>query len=329
MLRHTTRRRHYWLGVMVLPALMNLSACTVPQPRGLGELSRRIEPTTGRAFWCYLPEAYVHLDGAYRKQRQWPVIVSFHGMKPFDSARAQAREWQQEADRYGFVVIAPELRSQDLLLEFPVRRVHSALVSDEQATLAILDNVGQTTNADLNHVLSTSWSSGGYTAHYMLNRHPDRFHCLAVRQSNFSESILDANGTTASRGHPIMILNTQNDFSICKRESQRALEWYNKHGYDDVVWVHLKHLGHERTPDIAADFFAQFLGISATSTAQRPGRPREVLRGSPEGVALVKGHHEGPALRLQPEIGSRTPRRRMPSAPPEHRSITGTRTRQR
>jgi len=262
--------------------------CAVPQPRGDGNLSHVVEPTTKRGYWLYLPKAYVDADEATRKSRRWPLVVTFHGMKPFDNARPQAREWEQEADRYGYVVVAPELRAHHLLGEFPIRTVNEAFKSDEDATLAILDHVFATTDADPSNVLSTSWSSGGYTAHYMLNHYPDRFTCLAVRQSNFSATILDPAATQQSRYHPVFIINTENDFAICKRESLEARHWYEAHGYENKYWVTIKDKGHERTPDLAAEFFSRVTGV-------RPNRPptvlvkRQAIEGNAEALALLAG----------------------------------------
>jgi poly(3-hydroxybutyrate) depolymerase len=96
----------------------------------------------------------------------------------FDIAWYQADEWQQEADRYGLIVIAPELHSASVLAEFPLNSPHPEFVGDERATLAIMEHVFNTTDASRRHVLSTGFSSGGYMAHYMMNRHPDKFSAL-------------------------------------------------------------------------------------------------------------------------------------------------------
>lgn len=278
-----------WAAPLAL--LTIASGCAVPQPRGNGQLTRVVEPETRRGYWLYLPEAYCQAQRSGPSAlaaRRWPLVVTFHGMKPFDNARPQACEWQQEADRYGFVVVAPELRAPDLFAEFPLRTVHPAFRSDEEATLKILDHVFGTTRADPGNVLSTSWSSGGYMAHYMVNRHPDRFTSLAVRQSNFSDSVLEPKQAARSIYHPIFIINTQNDFAICKRESKRAVEWYTEYGYKNVAWIYVKNLGHERTPDLAADFFGRVAGV-------QPNRPpaalakRQTIDGNAEGIALLTG----------------------------------------
>lgn len=292
-----------------LLGLLLLVGCAVPQPRGAGKLQRLVEPTTRRHYWLYLPSEYVQTDDAGRAARRWPVVVSFHGMKPADVAKSQAREWQQEADRYGYVVIAPELKAFDLFFgEFPLRHLNRAFKSDEAAVIAVLDHVFQTTQADPSNVLTTSWSSGGYMAHYMLNRYPERFTCLAVRQSNFSSEVLDPSATPRSLYRPVLIVSTQNDIAICKEESREAIQWYQRYGYKNLAWVYLNKLGHERTPDIAADFFSRVCGA-------KPNRPPEVLvsrqaiDGNPTGIALLRGDL---GLEQPPEVAA-APVRPRPS----------------
>ena len=286
----TNRQQRTLCCVAFLPAvaLLFCAGCAVPQPRGSGELGRIVEPTTQRGYWLYLPKDYVKATNAELKSRRWPLVVTFHGMQPFDNARPQACEWQQEADRYGFVVVAPELRTFHLFGEFPLRTINTALLSDEESTLAILNHVFQTTRADPSNVLSTSWSSGGYMAHYMLNRHPERFTCLAVRQSNFSPTVLDPDLTKRSMYHPILILNTQNDFSVCRRESKDAVMWYETHGYKNMYWVIIKDKGHERTPDMAAEFFARIASVEA-SFPPAVLASRQAIDGNAEGIAFLAG----------------------------------------
>src|SRR5262249_22188288 len=268
------------------------SGCVVPQPRGSGQLTREVEPTTKRGYWRYLPKDYVKADDAGRHARRWPLVVTFHGMKPFDNALPQAEEWEAEADRYGYIVIAPELRAPDVLAQFPVQTVHPAFKSDETATLAVLDHVFATTAADPTNVLSTSWSSGGYMAHYMLNRHPDRFTCLAARQSNFSSSVLDPEMTSRSQDHPVLIVNTENDFAICVDESHKARGWYTPHGYQNLAWIVITSLGHERPPDLAADFFGHVSGVEPISPPKVLVQ-RQAIDGNESGIAFLSGKMGG------------------------------------
>ncbi|MFO0837749.1 MAG: prolyl oligopeptidase family serine peptidase [Phycisphaerae bacterium] len=280
-------------------ALLPTTGCVVGQPRGEGTLTREVEPIKDRGYWRYLPKDYVKADDAARRQRRWPLVVSFHGMKPFDNSHSQALEWEQEADRYGMIVIAPELNAPDVLAEFPVRTIHPWFKGDEEASLAIVSHVLANTYADSSNVLSTSWSSGGYMAHYMMNRHPERFTCLAVRQSNFSRAVLDRGCAARGASHPVLIVNTENDFAICKEESKDAVNWYTENGYPNVAWVYIKSLGHERTPDLAADFFARIAGTppgSAPSVLVQ----RQAIDGNARGLAFLAGKSGAPAPRAEP-----------------------------
>ena len=288
------------------------TGCSVPQPRGDGRLERIVEPTTKRGYWLYLPKQYVEASDVARRVRTWPTVVSFHGMKPFDSAVAQAKEWEYEADRYGFVVIAPELVAPDLLFgQTPLRTVHPGFKRDEEATLAILDHVFRTTEADPTQVLATSWSSGGYHAHYMVNQHPERFSAIGVRQSNFSAAVMSEELARRSRYHPILIVNTQNDFKICKEESREAVEWYERNGFENVAWVYIKGLGHERTPDLASDFFGRLTGIEP-ETPNRVLARRQAIDGNAEGLSFLRGGSAGG--------DARRPSRTVPSYAAQNRA---------
>jgi hypothetical protein len=125
-------------------------------------------------------------------------------------------------------------------------------------------------------------------AHYMLNRHPDRFTCLAVRQSNFSPTVLHPDLTRRSLYHPILIINTENDFAVCKRESREAVQWYETHGYKNEFWIVIKSSGHERTPDLAAYFFGLVSGVQPNSPPRVLVR-RQAIDGNEEGIAFLSG----------------------------------------
>ena len=267
------------LGLLLALALgAGPAGCVVIQRPGNGQLLHIQEPMTRAWFWLYLPPDYASaaLDPAPR----FPLVMTFHGMKPFDNANPQAREWQQEADRYGYVVCAPELLTPDLTREFPIRRVTPAMARDERAVVAIMDYVTTHAHVDPNAVLSTSWSSGGYIAHYMMNRHPERFSCLAVRQSNFSSAVLDERQAPRYRDRRVAIFYNENDFAICKLESREAAEWYARHGFD-VTFAEFMDHWHDRLPGPAAEFFAGTCGAEAKTPPLEVARlrVREIPRG--------------------------------------------------
>lgn len=255
-------------AVLGLTLLATFGGCVVPQPPGKGRMYRLVEGRTGRGYWLYLPEDYVATGGARDDGRGWPLVMTFHGMRPWDDSGPQVREWQYEADNWGYVVCAPDLLTCDMIGigGFPLSRVHDNLRRDEEAIVAIMDDVIERANVDPDHVLSTSWSSGGYIAHYIVNRHPERFSCITTRQSNFSSEIMSSEQAALYRDMPIAIIYTQNDFGICRTESTEAIAWYREHGFRNVRGGVVMDFGHERTPQYAAAFFAEQCGA-------RPKRP--------------------------------------------------------
>lgn len=258
----TRNRAGGWL-LLCLAALAAQAGCAVPQRPGLGRCTRLVEPETKTGYWLYLPEDYVRTNGQRPDNAPWPLVVSLHGLRPYDDANPQIRSWQQEADRYGLVVVAPELRTCDqLVMQIPLRDATKWYVKkDEKAILAVMDEVCRRTNADPTRVLLTCFSSGGYMAHYMLNRHPERFTALAAMGANFSEEVLDYAQIPKYRNHKIAVFFGENDFKLCREESLRAVEWYRRYRFD-VDARQIAGLGHERRPQVASAFFARIIGAA-------------------------------------------------------------------
>lgn len=289
-----------------LPALLLAVAagCAVPQKPGQGRVTYEREPSTGSGYWLYLPDDYVASNGRRADGERWPLVITLHGLRPYDNAAWQRREWEEEADRYGFIVISPNLRTCDtLIMQIPLRDSSLWYVRrDIEGVMAIMDEVFRRTNADPSRVLVTSFSSGGYLAHYLVNRHPDRFHCLAVRQSNFSEALLDPNQVPRYRNMPIGIFFGEHDVFLCKEESRQAAEWYRRHRFPRVEAKYVGGLGHERTPQTAAAFFASSIGVA-------PKTP-------PDLAGLVMYDLDtGQPGRLTPRPVDQRPRPIVPSSP--------------
>ncbi len=333
------------LGVLVSSIPLG---CAVPQKPGHGMQTHETEPRTKTDYWLYLPEDYVAHNGQHPSGGRWPLVVTFHGLRPYDNDSWQNKEWQEEADRYGFIVLAPSLRTCDTLTMIPPLTNPDApfLKKDEAAILAVMDEVFRRTNADPNRVLATGFSSGGYIAHFMLNRHPGRFSCLAVRQADFHENLVDPAQVPRYRHVKIGIFFGENDISLCREESKRAVEWYRRYGFD-VEAKYVTGLGHERTPQTAATFFAIDLGVTPKTPpplqmvlndvpweagdSATPGRTVPSVRPKPlvpptsptarDGDANMRGD----AI-YRPSAGSATGGRsdpkRVPAAPPALQSPT-------
>lgn len=252
-------------GLAVSALAMVMSGCVVGQPPGQGVCTYVSEANSGASYWLYLPTGYNRSPPAGQPRVKHPLVMTFHGMKPFDNADRQIKEWQQEADRYGFVVCAPDLSVSDLFGPLPLERAEdSSLQRDEKHVVAIMDEVTRTVDVDPQKVLATSWSYGGYVAHYLANRYPERFSCIAVKQSNFNAGLLNPAQVPRYRDHKVGVFFTENDFAICRQESEQAAQWYARHGFD-VTYAMFEKKGHERTPGVAAEFFARTCGSEAQS----------------------------------------------------------------
>lgn len=251
-----------WAKLVAVAAIGAFAGCAVPQKPGKGKVMHLREPRTRAGYWLYLPEDYVKTNGQRPDGARWPLVMTFHGLRPYDDANPQIREWQEEADRYGFIVCAPELQTCDTLVIVPPLNTaeKGSVKRDEKAILAIMDDVFKRTQADPTRVLSTSFSCGGYFAHYMPNRYPERFTCIAVRQSNFSSEMMDPRQTAKYRDMKIAIFFGENDFKLCRDESREAVAWYRQHRFN-VTAKYVGGLGHERTPQTAAAFFARVINV--------------------------------------------------------------------
>lgn len=249
--------------IFPLLALGFCTGCPVPQERGQGKYQYITEPTKQGGYHLYLPVDYVKNDGRHPRggDKKWPLVMTFHGMKPYDNALPQEREWEKEADTYGYIVCAPKLETCDSFMEYPLTREHDYVIRDRDRVMAIMDHVFATTRADPRAVLSTSWSCGGYLAHYFVNRFPDRFACIATRLSNFSpQLLLDAN-VSRYRSMPVAIFIGDGDFPACKSESEEAVAWYTAKGFSTVRGKMIDNIGHRRIPQTAAAFFAEQLNL--------------------------------------------------------------------
>ena len=253
------------LLTLIILALGVGSGCAVHQPRGGGQYRKVKEPKTGGVYHLYLPVDYVKNEGKhpdYPAVKRWPLVMTFHGMKPYDGARPQEREWEQEADSYGYIVCAPELKTSSSFMEYPLTREHGYVLKDRERVMAIMDHVFETTMADPKRVLSTSWSCGGYLAHYFPNRYPERFSCIATRLSNFSAELMKEETVPRYRDKmSIAVFIGDGDLPKCKSESEEAVAWYTARNFRVVRGKMIDKMGHKRIPQTAAAFFAEQLHI--------------------------------------------------------------------
>lgn len=213
-----------------------------------GRLTLRIcRAATQAEYWLYTP-------AGYNSERRYPLVVSLHGMKPYDLPLPHIRIWRDLADKYGYLVIVPQLRTSDAFGQFPLRKMGAAEKADVANVLACMDEVMTDWEVDRSAVCLSSWSMGGYLAHYIACEYGNRFAAFAPLQSNFSADVLDVKKAKQWAGKlPLLVFYGAADFQVVIDESKAAIEWYRK--LDFEVTVKKQEIGHGRHPELAAEFF--------------------------------------------------------------------------
>ncbi len=209
--------------------ILSLIGCPVNINRVPGDTEKLKDPTTGRYYYLYIP-SYHNLE------EHWPIIVTCHGSTPFDTAWHQIHEWRGLAEKYGFIVIAPELKgtnSTNISTMLPSYQVKLQR-EDERAIVNIVRSVVKNFNGDENHIYLTGWSGGGYAVYYTGLKHPEIFRALVSKMGNFDERFLPDVLPYLDPYQPILIMMAGEDFPTLNAQSRAAYNWLKKNGMKRV-----------------------------------------------------------------------------------------------
>jgi len=203
-------------------------------------------------------EYWLHIPTHYDPERRYPLVVALHGMKPYDTAYMTVQSWGKSADKYGYLVLAPVLSTSDSFDQFPLKKIGKEERADIAAVLACMDEVITDYSVDRSAVLLTSWSMGGYLAHYLATEHGNRFSAFAALQSNFASDVLAEDKAKRWAGKlPVFIFRGTADLPVFTKDTKDAVAWYTK--LDFNVTVTEQKVSHERHPELAAEFFESVL----------------------------------------------------------------------
>ena len=155
-------------------------------------------------------------------------------------------------------------------------RVTKSIKRDAQAAMGMLDYVLNRTMGDRDRVLVTGLSSGGALMHYVANQYPERFAALCSRCCFFSPAILNEEKARemAKKNFPVMIFYAEYDAVWVKLDSQKAVRWYKKMGFNVESFVVPQTprppglaLGHVvgAMPELAAEFFLRTVPATQAS----------------------------------------------------------------
>lgn len=241
-------RRGIGCGLCGLVLLCATGCPVVSNREAPGFAFTQQDPDTDRRFHLYVPTRYGD-DAAGRK---WPLVVTCHGTRPWDTASSQLDEWKGLAEQKGFLLVAPELfGTKGDFTPKPAEQI-ALQMQDEKAILSIVRTIQAARSVDPTRIFLTGWSAGGYAVLFTGLRHPDVFRALSVRQGNFDPAYLEPCIPFLDRFQAVQILYGADDF--LKDQATACIAWLRSQGMEPIT---LGRPGfHKRDPEPVFSFFA-------------------------------------------------------------------------
>ena len=243
-------------ALVVAPAL--LAGCPYAPPETENPHITLTEPVTKNDYYLYVPSYY-------SDESSWPLVVTLHGTNPYDWQKRQILEWRDTAERYGFLVAAPRLKSSQGHVPL-VPSVYYAdrdrLARDEKVILAVIEDVrrryrvarrppGPDGMPGKDLVLLTGFSSGGFPLFYTGLRNPELFDMLIARDCNCTTKMLESIPiTAAARNLPIMIFWGEDDLPAIRDQSWATFRYLRENEFYGTERKETKG-GHLDRPDVA------------------------------------------------------------------------------
>jgi len=216
-----------------------------------GKLDYQKEPTTGRTYHLYIPTHY-------NPRRSYPLVMTAQGTFPFDQAQSQRDRWVEVAERYGLIICSPDFDGANGMLAIPPDKPPPELVRDDQATMAILNEVRRRYNIDPDAIMITGWSGGGYPAHYIGLHHPDVFRCIVGRTANFNEHLVSDEVARRARHMHVYVFFGEGDLPGFDQMNRDANFWYTVRGFRNFMIRQLPG-GHNPNQLEAARYFLNII----------------------------------------------------------------------
>jgi len=151
---------------------------------------RLVEPETKMSYWLYLPEDYVRSNGQRRATARGPWSSRCTACGPTTTLIPDPL-LAAGGGPVRLRVVAPCCERATACHAVALRDPTLPYVRrDERAMLVVMDEVCGGPTPTRPRFYSPVFLRG-YMAHYMMNRHPERFLALAALGSNFNEELLD------------------------------------------------------------------------------------------------------------------------------------------
>lgn len=185
-------------------------------PSGCASLTDPNVPEPIRAFkdTTLQREYLLYCPSAYTRERTWPLVVVCHGGFP-DSPNAEIRDWDQLAERYGFLVLAPRLTAAG--------KPGEKLRDDETHLLDALQHVRAGHSVSEDRILMFGVGTGACIALGAALRQPDLFRAVAVTDPRLTPQDLLAMHVTIDPYQPIFLRYNANDI-ITGRQALQCVD---------------------------------------------------------------------------------------------------------
>jgi hypothetical protein len=170
------------------------------------------DPALGREYLLYRPTAY-------RSDQAWPLVVACHGGWG-DSSSGQIKQWRDLADKYGFLVVAPQLSSGDK----PER-----LSENERHILSVLDHVRAGHSVSDDRILMYGQGTGAMPAFVTALGAPDTFRTVALSEPRFRVEDLKALNRPLDPHQPLLIRYNPRDAAL-GGHVRDSVDWLRSHG---------------------------------------------------------------------------------------------------
>jgi len=227
--------------VLWLPLLAMVAGCPVLSPRPAGKIQALRDEETGRRYHLYVPTYYT-------AEEDWPLLVTLQGTHLYDDSYRQVREVAYMADRMGFILVAPGLRSVQGTLPVEKRLWRRDLERDRTVVLSVVDAVSEEYNIDPECVALSGFSAGGYVMYDVGLRYPERFQFLLGRSASHSMMIFEGiEFTDAARDMPIHLVWGRDD--IIREMAWESYEYLRTHGFFKTKKSRVEG-GHWRHPEV-------------------------------------------------------------------------------
>ncbi|MHC4983539.1 MAG: hypothetical protein ACYTF6_10315 [Planctomycetota bacterium] len=233
----------------LMPLLAFVSGCPVWQSQDVPvPATYEKEKTTFTNYWLYVP-------ADYSDEKEWPLVVTLHGTIPYDTCKRQIDEWKKLAEDKQFIVVAPRLHSTQGILPVIPKHWFEDLQRDEEAILAVIDEMCKTYRIAEDCIMLHAFSAGGYPLYYTGLHNPKRFNIIVARGCNCRNELLEQiEIADEARKLPIMILVGKDDNILIQKQCWMAFRFLREHRCLGAKRKEFRG-GHLRRPDLAYKYW--------------------------------------------------------------------------